>query len=247
MLALACRHRGRGRSILRGMKSAAIVLAAGRGERLGGKTPKAFVSLAGKTLLEHALERLLSFQGLARVQPVISPEGVGLYADLALPVDARLAEPVLGGASRQDSVAAGLDALPPEFDLVAIHDAARCRVSSDDVARVVAEAEKFGAAVLACPARDTVKHVEEGVVISSPERRACWIAQTPQVFHRSLYQAALEKARADRFEGTDDAQLVERLGTPVRVVEGDPGNIKITLPDDLALAEHLISREEAGR
>ncbi len=228
------------------MRSAVIVLAAGRGDRLGGKTPKAFVPLAGRTLLERTLDRLLEFPGFARVQPVISPAGAGLYAALDLPVDARLAEPVLGGAVRQDSVAAGLEALPPEFDLVAIHDAARCRILAADVARVVAEAERFGAAILACPARDTIKHVEEGVVISSPERRACWAAQTPQAFHRSLYEAALEKARADRFEGTDDAQLVERLGTRVRVVEGDPGNFKITVPEDLALAEYLISREEGA-
>jgi 2-C-methyl-D-erythritol 4-phosphate cytidylyltransferase len=196
--------------------------------------------------LERSLDRLLQFPGFARVQPVLSPVGMGLYAALDLPSDARLAEPVLGGEGRQDSVAAGLAALPAEFDLVAIHDAARCRVAAADVARVVTEAEHFGAALLACPARDTIKHVEGGIVVSTPERRGCWAAQTPQAFHRSLYEAALEKARADGFEGTDDAQLVERLGTRVRVVEGDPGNFKITVPEDLVLAEELISREEGA-
>ena len=227
------------------MRSAVIVLAAGQGERLGGNTPKAFASVAGRTLLERCLVRLLDFDGFARVQPVISPAGEQLYAEMDLPPDNRLAQPVLGGAQRQDSVAEGLKALPPEFDLVAIHDAARCRVSVADLAGVVAEAERSGAALLACPSRDTIKYVEEVVVISSPERQACWAAQTPQVFHRSLYQSALEKAQADGFQGTDDAQLVERLGTPVRVVEGDPGNFKITHPDDLVLAEQLFLREEA--
>ncbi len=225
------------------MYSAVIVLAAGRGERLGGKTPKAFVDLGGKVLLVRALDRLLGFPGFKWVQPVISREDLDRYAALELPGDPRLAKPVIGGAERQDSVAAGLAALPAEIDLVAIHDAARCRVEVADVARVVAAAERHGAALLAAPVPDTVKHVKDAVVISTPDRRACWGAQTPQVFHRALYAEALEKARADGFQGTDDAQLVERMGAPVHVVPGDPGNFKITGPEDLARAEHLLARE----
>ena len=226
------------------MKSAVIVLAAGRGERLGGKTPKAFVRLGGKTLLERTLDNLLQFSGFGWLQPVLSASDLALYSELGLPGDPRLAPPVEGGAERQDSVAAGFAAIPEEFELVAIHDAARCRVSAADVARVMAAAEECGAALLASPARDTLKLVKDGVVAATPDRGDCWLAQTPQVFHRSLYAQALEKARADGFRGTDDAQLVEHLGVGVRVVEGSPGNFKITLPEDLALAEQLLALEE---
>ncbi len=229
------------------MNSAVIVLAAGRGERLGGNTPKAFAHLGGKSLLARALEGLLSYPGFGWVQPVVSADDLDRFAALALPRDRRLAEPAIGGAERQDSVAAGLAAVPGEFDLVAIHDAARCRVEPGDVAAVVQAGEEYGAAILAAPVRDTLKQVDNGVVISTLDRRACWQAQTPQVFHRALYAEALEKARSDGFLGTDDAQLVERLGMGVHVVPGSPGNFKITLPEDLALAERLLLAEENAR
>ena len=229
-----------------GMQTAVIVLAAGRGERLGGKTPKAFVDLAGKTLLQRTLDNLLQFSGFGWLQPVLSASDLSLYAERVSSGDPRVARPVIGGAERQDSVAAGLAAIPEEFELIAIHDAARCRVSAGDVARVVEVAERSGAAVLAAPCRDTVKLVEDGVVTTTPRRDRCWLAQTPQVFHRSLFAEALAKAQAEDFQGTDDAQLVERLGAPVQVVEGSPGNFKITVPEDLALAARLLALEEAG-
>ena len=220
-------------------------MAAGRGERLGGKTPKAFVDIAGRTILERALDNLMGFNGFDRVQPVIASEAFDRYAELDLPSDPRLAAPVAGGAERQDSVAAGLAALPEEFELVAIHDAARCGVQAADIARVVSVAEEFGAALLAVPARDTVKLVSDGVVARTPERGGCWLAQTPQVFHRGLYAEALAKAEADGFRGTDDAELVERLGAQVRVVSGNPSNFKITSPEDLIAAERGFSQGDA--
>jgi 2-C-methyl-D-erythritol 4-phosphate cytidylyltransferase len=178
------------------------------------------------------------------VQPVIAADSFDRYSTLALPADARLAPPVAGGAERQDSVVAGFSALPPEFDLVVIHDAARCGVRAADIARVVAAGEESGAALLATPAGDTVKLVASGVVVRTPERGGCWLAQTPQVFHRSLYAEALAKAEADGFRGTDDAELVERLGARVRVVRGNPSNFKITVPEDLVRAERWIGGGE---
>ena len=122
------------------MKTAVIVLAAGRGHRLGGETPKAFVRLGERTLLERTFDGLVGFPGFGWIQPVVAPADFDRYAALDLPRDARLAAPVAGGAERQDSVAAGLAALPLDFDLVAIHDAARCLVEPGEVARVVAAA-----------------------------------------------------------------------------------------------------------
>ena len=144
-----------------------------------------------------------------------------------------------GGAERQDSVAAGLDALPEDVGWVAVHDAARPRVRASDVSRVVAAAREFGAAILAVPTADTVKRVRDGLVVETPLRSECWAAQTPQVFSVELLREALGRAASEGRRGTDCSQLVEALGVPIRVVEGDPGNFKITAPRDLALAEVL--------
>jgi 2-C-methyl-D-erythritol 4-phosphate cytidylyltransferase len=230
------------------MMTAVLVLAAGRGERLGQPIPKAFVALRGRSLLERSLATMLTAPEVDLVQPVVSASDLPRYASLALVESEEtmgLCDPVPGGVERQDSVAAGLDALPDEVDLVAVHDAARCLVTVDEVHRVLAEAEAHGAALLATPARDTIKRVRAGEVVETPTRSECWVAQTPQAFHVGLLREAIDKARADGVLGTDDAQLVERLGVPVRVVEGSPRNIKITLPDDLALAERLLMSEEA--
>ena len=174
------------------------------------------------------------------IQPVIGADDEGRYAALSLDLGARLAEPVPGGAERQDSVAAGLAALPPDVDLVAVHDSARCLVSPVDVGRVLATAREHGAALLAAPARDTIKRVCDGRVVETPERASCWLAQTPQVFLVRLLREALGSARAEGVLATDDAELVERLGVTVHIVEGSADNIKITLPRDLRLAELLL-------
>jgi 2-C-methyl-D-erythritol 4-phosphate cytidylyltransferase len=231
------------------MRVAALVLAAGRGERLGHELPKAFVPLAGRPLLLRSLEALAAVCEIERLVPVVAerdlPRLRGLAAELAaIPgLAGRLADPVAGGRERQDSVAAGLAALPPGPEWVVVHDAARPLVRPADVARVIEAAGREGAAILAAPVRDTIKRVRAGRVVQTPERSECWAAQTPQVFRVALLREALEKARAEGFLGTDDAQLVERLGLPVAVVPGDPGNLKLTHPEDLAAAEQWLERE----
>jgi 2-C-methyl-D-erythritol 4-phosphate cytidylyltransferase len=226
------------------MRVAALVLAAGRGERLGAPVPKAFLPLAGRPLVLRAIEALAACPEIERIVAVVpAPE---LERVAALPRDfagaAKLAEPVAGGPERQDSMRAGLEALPPGTGLVAVHDAARPLVRARDASRVVAAAARVGAALLAVPVRDTLKRVSGARVLETLPRAACWAAQTPQVFRLELLREALAKAEAEGFVGTDDAQLVERLGAPVEVVEGDPGNLKITWPADLELAEALWAR-----
>ncbi len=221
------------------MITAALVLAAGRGERLHSPVPKAFVSLAGRTLLAHSLAALAAAPEISLVVPVVAAGDLARFAELAaeragIP---KLAPAVPGGLERQDSVRAGLAALGPGVTLVAVHDAARPLVRPRDVSRVVQAAERHGAALLATPATDTIKRVRGGVVIETPPRTECWAAQTPQVFRVEMLREALAKAAQDGVLGTDDAQLVERLGVPVHVVEGDPGNRKITRPGDLPWAE----------
>jgi 2-C-methyl-D-erythritol 4-phosphate cytidylyltransferase len=225
------------------MTVAALVLAAGRGERLGREVPKAYVDLADETLLERSLSVMNQVDDIAWVQPVIGAADREYYADLELPESSKRLAPAIGGALRQDSVAAGLVSLPEGVEWVAVHDAARCLVSPKDVARVIAAAKEHGAAMLAVPVRDTIKRVRDGTVVETPERSECWAAQTPQVFRLEVLREALDKARAESFVGTDDAQLVERLGVSIAVVRGCERNIKITGPEDLASAESWLSAE----
>ena len=222
---------------------AVLVLAAGRGERLGAGVPKAFVEVAGRSLLARSVARLLEVEAIDRVQPVVPPQALSQ----APPAEGRVAAAVAGGAERQDSVAAGLAALPDQFGWVAVHDAARCLVEPEDVRRTLAEAQNCGAAVLAAPATDTIKLVEpDGRIERTLDRARCWAVQTPQVFRAELLRQAHDKARAEGFLGTDDAQLVERLGATVRVVRGGAYNLKITHPADLALAEQRLRDDRAA-
>lgn len=233
------------------MRVAALVLAAGRGERFGAGRPKAFLSLAGRPLVVHAIEALAACAAIDAIVPVLPAAEIDcLRASPWSAVAARkVVAPVAGGAERQDSMRAGLNALPADVELVAIHDAARPLVRPGDIARVVAAAARSGAALLAVPLRDTLKRVRDGRVVETPDREGLWAAQTPQVFRTALLREALARAEADGFRGTDDAQLVERLGHAVEIVEGDPSNLKITWPADLAWAEACVAqrREEDAK
>jgi 2-C-methyl-D-erythritol 4-phosphate cytidylyltransferase len=234
--------------MLAAMSVVALLLAAGRGRRLGLGAPKAFVPLAGRPLVVHALEALLAVPELDLVIPVLGASELEVWADEigAIRHNPRLARPVVGGEERQDSVRAGVAALPAGAGLVAVHDAARALVRPAAVSRVIAAARAEGAALLAAPVRDTIKRVAGGSVAATPPRSECWAAQTPQVFRAELLREALAKAQAEAYLGTDDAELVERLGVGVRVVEGDPDNLKITHAEDLVLAEHLLARRRRG-
>ncbi len=235
------------------MRVAALVLAAGRGERLRRSLPpscevepKAFVALGGRSLLAHALSALAGAAEIEWIQPVLPHEelergGWEQRAGVEERVLSRLLPAVAGGAERQDSVAAGLAVLPREATHVAVHDAARPLVRSQDVRRVVAAALRWDAALLATPVADTVHRGREGRVRETPVREELWAAQTPQVFRVEILREALEKARAAGIRGTDEAGLVARLGVAVHIVPGDPTNRKITTGVDLAWAEALLS------
>lgn len=230
------------------MSVAALVLAAGRGARLGASVPKAFVPLCGRPLLLHALEALAASPAIDWLVPVVAEADF----DRARAFEAQLSAirgvqpPVAGGDERQDSVAAGLAALTADVDLVAVHDAARPFVGAAAVGAVVEAARAGGAALLAVPARDTIKRVRGARVVETPDRAECWAAQTPQVFRVELLREALAKAAAEGFVGTDDAQLVERLGVAVTVVQGEASNVKITDARDLEAAERWLRAASGG-
>jgi len=219
------------------MRVAAIAVAAGRGERLGQARPKALVPVAGRSLLGHAVAALAACERVDAVVPVLPP-GCAVPGDAEHP---KCLPAVVGGERRQDSVLAGLAALPASVEWVAVHDAARALLRPEAVTRVIEAAERHGAALLALPLRDTLKRVEDGRVLETPPREAYWLAQTPQVFRVRVLREALEKARAEGRTATDCAALVEACGVAVSVVRGDADNLKITWPEDLAAAERILA------
>ena len=235
--------------MLRCMSVEALVLAAGRGTRMGGNLPKAFVELAGAPLIEHAVLALAAAPSVRRIVPVIPREDFERFASLDLArrgaLGGRLAAPVAGGAERQDSMRCGLAALGGDVELVAVHDAARPLVRADAVERVIAAARSHGAAILATPVTDTIKRVRGGAVVETPLRSECWAAQTPQVFAPDALREGVEKAVANGRVASDDAQLVEWIGVRVSVVEGSPDNLKITHPADLIVAERQLAARAA--
>lgn len=231
------------------MSVVALLLCAGRGERLAAGVAKAAVPLAGRPLFTWSLETPGSCAGVEAivvVGPVRTLRDLLSASGLAAP---KVVAWVEGGEERQHSVARGLAALPADCDLVAVHDSARALVSEAVVARTIEAARQHGAAIAAVPLADTLKRVDDGVIHGTPARAGLWCAQTPQVFRRDWLAAAHAAATS---AATDDAALVEALGHPVRVAAGDALNFKVTTPGDLALAERWLAgrgtaHEEAGR
>jgi 2-C-methyl-D-erythritol 4-phosphate cytidylyltransferase len=229
------------------VNAAAILLCAGRGERLGAGVEKALAPLAGRPLFLwslEALERCPAIGGIVIVGPARKLQDVLAAAGFGSGKVVAWSE---GGRERQDSVARGLRALPPGFDLVVVHDSARALVTPELVARVVADAVAHGAAIAAVPLDDTLKRASLGRIEDTVPRAALWRAQTPQAFRREWLEAAHGVPAAGgrtRVAATDDAALVEGLGHAVHVTEGDPLNFKITTPRDLALAAAWLSRRE---
>ena len=219
---------------------AAVIVAAGRGARVGGDLPKQFRPIGGKSMLRRALSMFVEHGNVALVQPVIRREDVAHYRASASGFD--VLPPAFGGATRQASVRAGLEALAARKpDIVLIHDAARPFASAALVSRAIAAAAKTGAAIPALPVTDTVKTVDAaGLVEQTLDRNALRLVQTPQGFAYQPLLAAHRRAAAEGLEDfTDDAALAEWAGLKVSVFPGEPGNIKITNEDDFARAETL--------
>src|SRR5437867_821412 len=229
----------------------AIIAAGGRGQRLGGAQPKQLLAVGGRPVLERSVTAFLA-------HPSVDALVVALPADLADPPPAYLLgtpKPltiVAGGLRRQDSVANAFRAIDERADVVVIHDAARPFVSADLIGRTIAAAVETGAALAALPARDTVKRgelsrptaagSEAWTVAETLPRETIFLAQTPQAFRRDVLRDALALGEQGS-DATDEAALVERAGRPVRLVDGEAANIKITTPEDGPLAEAVAARE----
>jgi 2-C-methyl-D-erythritol 4-phosphate cytidylyltransferase len=220
---------------------------AGRGRRFGAGVPKVYLDLAGEPMWRRPARLLAGLPGCVGIVLVVEAERVEEVAAGAEIAGARV---VAGGARRQDSVRAGLAALHGvigEAEVVAVHDAARPLVDARTALLAISAAREHGAALVAAPARDTVKRVDDdGRVTETLDRDALRFAQTPQAFRVDLLRAAHARALADGIEATDDAALVEATGGDVRVVPGPTWNLKVTEPEDLVVAEALLrARGEA--
>jgi 2-C-methyl-D-erythritol 4-phosphate cytidylyltransferase len=222
------------------METLAILVAAGRGERMGAGRPKAFLAVAGQTLLVRSARALRAAPSVGAIVAVVPADSLEEARDL---LDASVpgCRVVTGGGRRQDSVKAGLDALPEGFEgVVLVHDAARPFVPAAVVEAVAAAAREHGAAVPAIALTDTVKEVVDARVVGTLDRSRLAAAQTPQAFRRDVLARAYGRAFADSVTVTDESMAVERLGLPVACVEGSARNRKLTTPDDLEWAERLV-------
>lgn len=225
----------------------AIVAAAGRSERMGGRN-KLFLPLMGMPILAHTLLALERCSSMEKIIVVVEGSDKKQFEEeiRARYSLGKILGVMEGGRERQDSVLNGLRALPRETTRVSIHDGARPLVTPDLILKAVEALEDYDGVVTAVPLKDTIKEVDsENLIRTTVERKDLWAAQTPQVFRPEILMKAHQKARMDGFYGTDDSVLLERLGYKVKVIMGSYENIKITTPEDLAVAEAILRRREA--
>lgn len=236
-------------------KTAAIILAGGTGERFGKEGGKQLVEIAGKPILTWSAEAFDAVGDIGLIV-IVCPEGrQDEYLKRAIDPFPFVTPVVMApsGPSRQESAFSGLEFVPDEFEYVVLHDGARPLISADLILHTISILKgniDCDGAVVAHPAVDTLKVVENGVIVGTPDRRVFWNAQTPQVFRAGIYRRAHASALSDGFVGTDDSSLIERLGGRVLVVEGKRDNIKLTVPEDyllLAAAVRSLYMKEAEK
>lgn len=210
--------------------------------RLGSSVPKAFVKIGGRTMLSYSLVTVRQIDSISEVVIAI-PNGFENAARAEVAA-ARLVVPVKitpGGIERQDSVRIALELTSAESELVIVHDAARPLATPAIFEACLSAAARAGGAIAAVPVSDTLKRIVDGAISATVARAGLWQAQTPQAFRRDLLVAAHRRAVREGIVATDDADLVERTGARVEVVEASTNNIKITTPSDLAIVEAIIA------
>jgi 2-C-methyl-D-erythritol 4-phosphate cytidylyltransferase len=225
-------------------KAVAIVVGAGKGIRMGSDTKKQYVMLRDRPVLAHAV---LAFEKCDAIEGIflVIPAGDDVICEKEIIDPLQLKKPITivpGGKTRQESVFNGLRAVDGQCELVAIHDGVRPLVRIADISKCVEMADIHGGCIVALAPSDTVKTVDvEDRVVVTLKRHMIRMAQTPQVFRYDLILRAHTAAQKENYVGTDDAELAERCGEVVKVIEGDPYNIKITTPQDLKLAEAILA------
>ena len=223
---------------------AALIVAAGQGTRMGTQARKQYMMLRNRPVLAHTL---LTFEKCNAVEEtfLVVPRGDDPYCKKEIIEPLRPIKPIhliSGGVTRQESVYNGLKAIDESIGIVVIHDGVRPLVTIDQITQCVKVAKKYGGCILAVPASDTLKTVDKhDRVILTMNRQMVRMSQTPQAFHYDIIMGAHKASQKEAYVGTDDAELVERFGKVVKVIPGDPCNIKITTPEDLKIAEALLT------
>ena len=221
------------------MSNVAVILGAGSGTRMKSEKNKMLLDICGKTVIERSVETFLNLSDVDEIIVTVREQDVDELSKIL--TDERISF-VIGGSTRQQSVKNAIETID-DAELVIIHDGARPLVLEEDIDSTIKAAYEFGSAALAVPVKDTVKVVDKnGFVISTPDRSTLFAVQTPQIFKFDLYKSALEKATADGKEFTDDCQLLEYAEQKVKMVVGSYENIKITTPEDIAVAEGILSK-----
>lgn len=225
----------------------AIIAAGGRGQRFGGPVPKQMLPIGGRSALERSVALFLAHPGISEVVVALPAEFVSAPPAYLL-ATTKPVRIVIGGARRQDSVENAFNAIDDASELIVIHDAARPFASPELIAQTIAAAAEYGAALAALPARDTVKRAHAArpdLVGETIPRELVHLAQTPQAFTRRVLRDALALGQSGP-DATDEAALAERAGHPVRLVEGEQANIKLTTPEDLLVVDAIARRAHAS-
>jgi 2-C-methyl-D-erythritol 4-phosphate cytidylyltransferase len=228
------------------MKADAVIVSAGKGLRFMEGKKKQFHSLGGKPILAHTLDKFEACPLIRSILLVVGQEDMDycLKEIIEKYKFQKVSQIVPGGKRRQESVKNGIDALPKDADIVAIHDGVRPFVTKAMIEDTIRSAARVGAVVLAMPVKDTIKVSNpDGTVLKTLDRESLWQIQTPQTFRVNVIKEAYYRAAEDGYVGTDDASLVERLGVKVHILPGSYTNIKITTPEDLSLANLFLKTE----
>jgi 2-C-methyl-D-erythritol 4-phosphate cytidylyltransferase len=226
------------------MSVLAIIPAAGTGIRMGGDTPKQFLSLEGVPIFVHTLRKFAASEAIDEILLGLRPEEMDrAFQEISLQNFATPVRLIAGGASRQETVARCLDQASPGTEVVVVHDAVRPFVELVMIQQIVDAARQDGAVILGIPSVDTVKKVERQTIMGTISRERIVLAQTPQAFRHEILRRAVDRAIAEGYIGTDESSLVEHDGSEVKVLMGSDRNIKITKPSDLPLARLFIAQE----
>lgn len=223
-----------------------VIVAAGRGERFGDRA-KVLLPVAGRSMIAWSIDAANAAESVAEIVIVSGEHTIieiqTLIAKMVLPKPVAV---VIGGATRQESVSVGVAACSAQSAIVSVHDAARPLVTPELIDRCVVAANQAGGAIVAAPVTDTLKRVTDHIIDRTIARDHLWAAQTPQSFRREVIVAALAWAREKPPTHTDEASIVEGMGLPVAVVEGSSLNMKVTHPEDIAIADAFLSARMTG-
>lgn len=222
------------------MKTSAIIVCAGNSTRMGGIN-KILMPLGNRKVIGVTMTAFQNCESISEIVVVARESDIPEIKKEAERIGiTKLKDCVTGGETRQKSVINGAKCISKDSEMIAVHDGARPLVRPEHIEKVIKDAAVFGAATLGVPVKDTIKTVDDGIIVDTPPRNSLYITQTPQVFKRSKYFEGVDFALEYGLDCTDDCQLVEAVGTKVCMTTGDYTNIKITTPEDIKIAETLL-------